>query len=113
MATPKNPLGLVDVIDFRYAPWFSDADVREHRGRKGIGVVASKEEGNGYASDEGEPTMARFLSPGRINQAFDACVADRRLCCAEQMLAGEYADGCAEDADQILQEAVYRKVVWA
>lgn len=89
-------------IPREFAPWWVSI---EQRGT-GVSVVVDDPdhpEGSGVS-------ISRELSAKDMHAAFGAHVDD--LCCGELMEAEGYGLGCSNDADLVLQYAVFGRVVY-
>lgn len=85
-----------------FAPWWVDIEQR------GAGVHVEVDD---PAHPEGSGrTLVRDLSAKELHAAFGAHVDD--LCCGELMEVEGYGLGCSNDADLVLQYAVFGKVVY-
>lgn len=56
-------------------------------------------------------TIVRWLAPASIHESF-AALKDKYLCCGEAMAEEGYGSGCAQDADLVLQHAMFGRIVY-
>lgn len=108
----RRTLEVFKNVDYDDSTWFKDVEIRWHRGAAGIGIIASHRDGTGYASDESERTIARFISPGRVMRSARELIASGVRCCETVIEGGASKDVCPTCSDKILQIAVYRDVIW-
>ena len=86
-----------------YAPWWNRIE------KSGHGILVRVDDPN---HPEGSGVyIEKILSAGDIHDAFDA-TATKYLCCEDAMREDGYGFGCVNDADLILQWAVFGEIIY-
>jgi hypothetical protein len=101
---------IADIIDWNWSPWIGDVNDNMLGGVTLVNHSRWDGHGDQYDDFMNDKVTTTVLSGDDLATAFDS-VQDL-LCCVGIISADGIDFGCAEDADQILQQAVYGRGMW-